>query len=845
MDAKTKELVTVLHGAPDRPGALDAVRQHLLSINKPISFVKVLEWWAGKTSNPAAGASVLVEAAQLTVAHADDLPRAQSAIERAVEIDPTVAGITPVIDEAYAGDARGRLKILARRIELLRAQRASPAIRSEAYAHYGTTLASLGRVDKALEILEPLAARRDDAAELVVKLLIHRADKQPGTAARDRRRAVQVLRGSARRSPDNAAPLLMRALQIVPTDEAAMRELEAVAPADALIPYWDAFIAQSTGGPAERVTVKLARAKGAAGDALGAIALLEPLAARVPEARNELEKLRATSRDASRVALLAELEAELGGASSGNELDSALDDFFDEDEETQVGSIQQPAKGGLPALKPDSLPPPKPLGSRPPAAKSSRPPPPRRAISSLPPPLPSANQDSLSIKSEPIPSALVPSVAPMTMPPGAFDNFEDYEPLAESDDPPTRPTAKAIAAPSGDDYDDAKTRMARRRAPAPDEFFKAPPAESPLADSARADRTPAGSLLPLDELESRSASAPTSTAPAQSLGFRPAALAPFEEDDEETNEPMVNIDPARVVNAGEDSHDGPFTAEVVRMVGETVHEVQVLRGWRRLADRAFPGKIRIRGDHATVTIDRETDGLRLTRANGQSENLGTSPTAVDIASGARLEVVRGNLRWFVRGGHTLVDAKQNRQPLDLRTYGLGIGIAVGVHLVFGILVEMLTVAGVVNLAVDDRPREEIFAEARLRPEKRPPPPRPRPRRRPRQEKAPPPRETRTTLSKTLRRRMRQLQRNTRATSDTERLVERLTTPNAGAAESISEVVTSIDGVAAAAHVAGTAGITGSLQAVEGIQVAREAGSANVGALGGNRCCFYGHDVAKA
>ncbi|MEM7610043.1 MAG: AgmX/PglI C-terminal domain-containing protein, partial [Myxococcota bacterium] len=146
-------------------------------------------------------------------------------------------------------------------------------------------------------------------------------------------------------------------------------------------------------------------------------------------------------------------------------------------------------------------------------------------------------------------------------------------------------------------------------------------------------------------------------------------------------------------------------------------------------------------------------------------------------------------------------------------------------------------AGVVSLEVEDRPQEEIFAEARLLPPEerpQPPPPRRRPRR-VRRTKAPTPPESRAELSQNLRNRLRRARTNAPSTGDaTQDLVNRLTTPNAGTGQTLQDVTTNIQAVAGGpgASNLSVTGVQSAIAGVSGVNTARASGSANVGPLGG-------------
>ena len=108
---------------------------------------------------------------------------------------------------------------------------------------------------------------------------------------------------------------------------------------------------------------------------------------------------------------------------------------------------------------------------------------------------------------------------------------------------------------------------------------------------------------------------------------------------------------------------------------------------------------------------------------------------------------------------------------------------------------------------------------------------------PRRSKAPPPpQQTRTALPRSLQQRLRQTQQQQpRSDNAADNLLSRLTTPNAGAGESLADVTTNIEAVAGGPLAGGTTvtGVQAALEGVGGVNVASATGGQRIGSLGGN------------
>ncbi|MEM6959070.1 MAG: hypothetical protein AAF645_25540, partial [Myxococcota bacterium] len=707
MDDKTRALVTALHEAPNEPGRLEAARAHLMSTGKPGSVVKLLEWWSGKALDPVAASAALLDAARLA---ASDKARAEGLAQKAVTRAPENPGLRDLHEVVRQEEA---VRLYAQRLQLLTEKRAKTALVIGAYIDYANIVAKTGRIDDAIEVILPVAEKDAQAAELAVDLLQQRARANPGGSSDDLRRAVRLLRLQSRQRPAEAEALLGRALGFDPTDRNVITDLEARVAADRMIPHWEAHL-NALGSVTEAETrIKLARALAAAGRTGDAVRMLKVFE-HEPSIAAELQTLRSSRRDASRVALLADLEAELASAPPARR-----------------SSI--PTRADAPATLP----------SVPPAPKAPAFPP--RAPAPTTPSSPAAARRPASI---PPPN--------FGTPPSASDFEEeatavvspDQRLLEASTDLMSLDSASLANVDSGavtNPGDEPLGNLA-------DSLEPGPTASAPLVDPPAPVATKAKDKKPKKKAKAKKAKKANLSEPPAKLSFNQGQLVPFtDEDDEDDESPMIDVNPRAVLPLGNTVNGGGTSLELVRLRDEVVLGVTTLRSGSA-ASEGFPGTIKITGDHAVIRL-MDADRASHKKKDGSRVEVGNADTKLLV--GERLEVERGKLSWVLQIDTSRPLAKGER-VLPWMAYAIGGIVAVISHLGLAGAIEVAASAGVVSLEVEDRPQEEIFAEARLLPPEerpQPPPPRRRPRR-VRRPKAPTPPESRAELSQNLRTRLR-------------------------------------------------------------------------------------------
>jgi hypothetical protein len=146
---------------------------------------------------------------------------------------------------------------------------------------------------------------------------------------------------------------------------------------------------------------------------------------------------------------------------------------------------------------------------------------------------------------------------------------------------------------------------------------------------------------------------------------------------------------------------------------------------------------------------------------------------------------------------------------------------------------LLTALGV-TFRVEDRPREEIFAEIRAKPpEQRPKKPKPPPRiRRKKKPKEVPPPERPAQIPKYLRKHLKRISK-TRPEERAQRVISALTSPVQGEGQTLRDVVTNLDAVSGGQKAGAFAlgGTLAHLDGVSGVNIA-SGGGGELGTLGG-------------
>ncbi|MEM7447628.1 MAG: AgmX/PglI C-terminal domain-containing protein [Myxococcota bacterium] len=324
-------------------------------------------------------------------------------------------------------------------------------------------------------------------------------------------------------------------------------------------------------------------------------------------------------------------------------------------------------------------------------------------------------------------------------------------------------------------------------------------------------------------------------APYAGVSLRPPQLL-IDEDDEEEDQSFIEVDPHDMLRVGEPIASRELSLEVVRFYRDRALDTRVAFG-DDFASDGFPGLFRAQERSVEVQL-LEADHAVREQEDGTIERLGGGEK-LTLRVGEKLRVKQGELSWSVRPGFATEVPSLSTQPPST-IFALVALLALMVHVLLGVGFDSLADSGYVRLEVDDRPQEEIFAEAKIQtPAKRPdaPPPRPRarPKPRPRRAKAPPPpQQTRTALPRSLQERVRQVQQR-QSENATENLLSRLTTPNAGSGQSLADVTTNIQAVQGGALAGGVTvtGVQAALEGVSGVNVASQSGGSRIGSFGGS------------
>jgi hypothetical protein len=387
----------------------------------------------------------------------------------------------------------------------------------------------------------------------------------------------------------------------------------------------------------------------------------------------------------------------------------------------------------------------------------------------------------------------------------------------------------------------APAEEARPSEPLPD----IPVREAPADETGEAERVSAPSFPPPETGQRPEAGAPPD-------GFEPQLYDDEEELAGGYREPFTVDEiiegperPAAV--PGGRARSAPV-AEVIRlhrgrMLGS--HLLQGLRGKTLgFRDRRAPFRLRLRGEKASLDLREPVEGW-IRGASGdtaeQPRELPPQPGRLSLAEGESAEVRHADLvyriRMFRPPPAPVPSTAQSRAPMARRAriFASCTFIAVAVHGLALTSLALLAALGV-SFKVEDRPREEIFAEIRSkppeeRPRKKKPPPRIQRRKRPRPKELPPP-ERPAQIPRYLRKHLSRISKG-RPGDRAQRVISALTSPVRGEGQTLRDVVTNLDAVGGGEK-AGAFALGGTLSHLEGIDGVNIAGGGGgeLGTLGG-------------
>lgn len=848
--AQTQRLLRDVWARPEDFSALLTLRDHLLAEGRIASMLRVLDWWSERVSDDigaARGIFTVAESLRTRGLPADMLAQL---FERALLRDPLhTSSMQRLWSLCVAADTYERLlSPLQRRAELLGARGGSPTAQAEAWSRLaGLRAEHTDDLDGAIEALhravqavpsEPATLRR------LAELYEHRAARGQGSnALADRVSAAELHHALARLEPEHADAHLERALAAWPGHTKALKQLEALVGAadrdSRLLPHWRAFLlANPSGDESDARRVIVATALETLGRFDEALETLAPLAA---TGGPEVTTLRArlvlrlgatqgttrvvrqhTTPDASIVALLDELEDESEGATTPGAI------LIEPSTEQQVETTPRASTASRVAPS-DSASTVAPVAPSDSAASASTP----SASASTP----SASTDEAARAAQLL--AALGTVAPSgatPLPPAGHASAARV--LAALGGRSARPASEA-------DFEDLPTKVRHeRRTPTLDEPFASETGVASEGSSGRNavsnrasndastehtnDDASAGSTRRLSggqaDRARRRPTKPARPGKAKIRGDEPTEHASELEarlSDASPSEVVITGLPAdgfapRLWDDEEDADDvalapdapaaDVFFGDATSIGGRTHLAVDVLRtrngspvGFERHMLRPWairiegtPLRLALRGDLAALASDLPSRGE--VRRGGLVEDLPMRGTWTPLRAGdfAAIDVEGTRIQLRIHG---VRPGPERVRELPAKRLGGALGAALALHLVGMVAFAALgTVAGV-SLAVEDRTREEIFAEARLAPEPPPEAPRPevRPRPRPRPEPTPPT-ETRTPVPRIVQRHL-QRTRASNSGSASERLASALSEGAASAGTTdLAAVVSNIDAV---------------------------------------------------
>ncbi|MCA9536284.1 MAG: hypothetical protein KC593_21510, partial [Myxococcales bacterium] len=153
MTGSAEELIARLRANPDDPAAFAELRAHYHRIGDHASLANLLVGWAGRTQDHGSAATAFVQAADLIARYVNDLPRAVSVYEQALERQPSHADATARLEKIFmhTGEARRLIDLYERRIKALTRLEGEPRVIAELHEKVaGVWIEHFQRSDKAV-----------------------------------------------------------------------------------------------------------------------------------------------------------------------------------------------------------------------------------------------------------------------------------------------------------------------------------------------------------------------------------------------------------------------------------------------------------------------------------------------------------------------------------------------------------------------------------------------------------------------------------------------------------------------------------------------------------------------
>jgi len=897
MDPRTKELVRALQRSPHDLNLLQEVREHLVDLGKYGSLAKLLGWWTSR-----APSTEIIAQAYLDTGDAIQLRGGQG--QRAVWFYARALEHAPTSHEAYerletllskSGDNAKLAEVLASQALALESGGHEPAERAAVYARLARIRRDrLRDIDGSIDAMQRahVAAPSDRTiTEELARLHVARAElsHDGGRAQTDRRDAAGLYTTLARSLPAaDGMRFLGLALDHAPAHAPALDLLEKLATSAGqeaiLVERWRAFVdnAPTTSAAVDRRRRQLARAYASMGKLSEATAMLQPLATKkespARRAITEIEKYEKTGEHlmqpvakkrralSARISeILSALEDDPLAVSSSGDRDSTATykgrSSLDDDVETRVADPDYPLQvAASHEARPRSLPP-KALA-------------PAQFDSATSPRAPAQPRDSLldeaptRVKYAPgeEPERLI-SESDMLSEENISIGDDTVREMQAAPEPAPAPAHHGFDRPAPPPPPRRKLPLPRRPEPEPVPALPPEPALSDEAEMALAaleeeSFTPPPVAAAVEE----PAPPPRRPAPVVAVDIPPAAplecppdgfepqLWEDEEDEEEEEEPedeVVEFFPVEQIVDGEPEpprRDGGRAhapiVEVVRFRSGKVLEAKALhRTAAKFGSKKSPITVRKWRHGASVKIREPGKGwLRRAGADAQSIDAATSRLKLNVGDSA--EIRHDGIVSRVRVLHPGVAPISEAEEVNYKLYGQVSGISFGVHLFFVLILFTLQEMGV-SFKVEQKPREEIFAEARLKMKKKK-----------LEKKKDKPKIKRKVKPKKLRKlpekmvadrqiripkKARKLLKNIEKSRGDEgkdraaKAASALTSPYSGEGQTINDVVTNIDALAGGAS-SGAYKVGGTLAHLEG-------GGVNIGTGGGGDIGTLGGQVA--
>lgn len=886
MDPRTKELVRALQRSPHDLNLLQEVREHLVDLGKYGSLAKLLGWWTSRAPSVDVIAQAYLDTGDAIQLRGGQGQRAVWFYARALEHAPTSREAYERLETllSKSGDNAKLAEVLASQAHALESGGHEPTERAAVYARLGRIRRDrLRDIDGAIDAMQRahVASPADRTiTEELARLHVARAElSQDGSRAQtDRRDAAGLYTTLARSLPAaEAMRFLGLALDHAPAHAPALDLLEKLATANhkeaVLVERWRTFVDNASPGAAvDRRRRQLARAYASMGKLSEATAMLQPLAAKkespARRAITEIEKYEKTGEHlmqpvakkrralSARISeILSALEDDplsVPSSSDRNATGTYGHGSPDDDVETRVADPDYPMQV---AASHDSRP-----KSLPPKALA-----PDEFGEPTAPRAPARQKEAL-LDEAPTRVKYAPGEEPERMlsesdliSESSISVGDDTVPEMQAAPEPAPPTHERPAPPPPPKRE---LPLPRRPEPPEPEPALSDEAAQALAALEAESFTPPPAVAAIDEPEPLPRPAPAVAVdipPAEPLecppdGFEPQLWeADEDEDDEEPDDEVVEFFPVEQIVDGEpaprrEAGKGAPIVEVVRFRAGKVLEAKALhRTASTFGSKKSPLTVRKWRHGATVKIREPGKGwLRRAGADAQSIDAATSRLKLNVGDSA--EISHDGIMSRVRVLHPGVAPINETQEINYKLYGQVGGISFGVHLFFVLVLFALNQMGV-SFKVEQKPREEIFAEARLKAKKK---------KVEEKKKKKKPKPKRKIVEKKLRKlpekmvadrriripkKARKLLRNIEKSrgggegkGSASKAAAALTSPYSGDGQTINDVVTNIDALAGGSS-SGAYKVGGTLAHLEG-------GGVNIGTGGGGDIGTLGGQVAS-